>query len=162
MAQTLIFTKTFLLLRRFTVALMIFRTTQCFLKDSFSVLHLNIRSINKNFGSFKEFYFYSTLTSNLALFVFQKHGLTTYLSAKIQIFNFQVIWSRLSQSLVSLYNMIHLTNKPTRVTRHSANAIDHIITNSVKGHNDFRSVIVKTDLSDDFLIVFAIKTNETT
>ena len=29
---------------------------QSFLKDSFSVLHLNIRSINKNFESFKEFY----------------------------------------------------------------------------------------------------------
>ena len=41
-------------LRHITVALMILRTT--FLKDSFSVLHLNIRSINKNFESFKEFY----------------------------------------------------------------------------------------------------------
>ena len=29
---------------------------QCFLKDSFSVLHLNIRSMNKDFKSFKEFY----------------------------------------------------------------------------------------------------------
>ena len=29
------------------------------------------------------------------------------------------------------YNMIPLTNKPTRVTRHSPNTIDHIITNSV-------------------------------
>ena len=60
------------------------------------------------------------------------------------------------------YNMIPLTNKPTRVTRHSANAIDHIITNSVTGHNDFKSAIIKTDLSDHFPIVFAIKTNETT
>ena len=59
------------------------------------------------------------------------------------------------------YNMIPLTNKQTRVTRHSANAIDHIITNSVKGHKDFKSAIIKTDLSDHFSIVFAIKTNET-
>ena len=29
---------------------------QCFLKDSFSVLYLNIRSMNKNFEPFKEFY----------------------------------------------------------------------------------------------------------
>ena len=29
---------------------------QSYLKDSFSVLHLNIRSMNKNFESFKEFY----------------------------------------------------------------------------------------------------------
>ena len=30
------------------------------------------------------------------------------------------------------------------------------------GHNDFMSVIIKTDLSDHFPIIFAIKTNETT
>ena len=58
------------------------------------------------------------------------------------------------------YNMIPLTNKPTRVTRHSVNAIDHIITNSVTGHNSFKSAIIKTD--KNFPIVFAIKTNETT
>ena len=39
---------------------------QCFLKDCFSVLHLNIGSMNKNF--------IQQLTSNLALFVFEKHG----------------------------------------------------------------------------------------
>ena len=58
--------------------------------------------------------------------------------------------------------MILLINKPTRVTRHSGNAIDHFITNSVTDENDFKSAIIKTDLSDHFLIVFAIKTNETT
>ena len=45
-------------------------------------------------------------------------------------------------------NMIPLTKKPTRVTRLSANAVDHIITNSVTCHNDFKSAIIKTDLSD--------------
>ena len=65
-------------------------------------------------------------------------------------------------NLMFRYNMIPLTNKPTRVTKYSANAIDHIITNSVIGHNDFKSAIIKTDLSDHFPIVFAIKTNETT
>ena len=59
-------------------------------------------------------------------------------------------------------NMIPLTNKPTRVTKYSANTIDHIITNSVTGHNDFKSAIIKTDLSDHFPIAFAIKTNEAT
>ena len=58
--------------------------------------------------------------------------------------------------------MTSLTNKPTRVTRHSGNAIDHIITNSVTVHNDFKSSIIKTDLPDYFPIVFVIKTNETT
>ena len=40
--------------------------------------------------------------------------------------------------------------------------MDHIITNSVTGHNDCNSAIIKTGLSDHFPIVFAIKTNETT
>ena len=66
-------------------------------------------------------------------------------------------------SLMFRYNMIPLTNKPTEVTRHSANAIrDHIISNSVTGQNDFKSAITKTDLSDHFPIVFAIKNSETT
>ena len=35
------------------------------------------------------------------------------------------------------YSVILLTNKPKQVTRHSANAIHHIITNSVTGQSDF-------------------------
>ena len=65
-------------------------------------------------------------------------------------------------NLMLRYNMIPLTNEPTRVIKHSANTIDHIIINSVIGHNDFKSAIIKTDLSDHFTIVFAIKTDETT
>ena len=65
-------------------------------------------------------------------------------------------------NLMFCYNMIPLTNKPTRVTRHSANVIDDIITNSVTSHNDFKLAIIKIDLSDHFPIVFVIKTNETT
>ena len=65
-------------------------------------------------------------------------------------------------NLMFRYNMIRLINKPTRKTRHSANAIDHIITNSVIGHNNFQSAIIKTDLSGHFPIVFTIKINETT
>ena len=57
--------------------------------------------------------------------------------------------------------MIPLTNKPTRVTRHLANAIDHIISNSVTGNNGFRAAIIKTNLSHYFPIVFALKINET-
>ena len=64
--------------------------------------------------------------------------------------------------IIFRYNMIPLANKPTQVTRHSANAIDHIITNSVTGHSDIKPAIIKTNLSDHFPIVFAIKTNETT
>ena len=37
-------------------------------------------------------------------------------------------------NLMFCYNMIPLTNKPTRVTRHSGNAIDHIITKITLSH----------------------------
>ena len=59
------------------------------------------------------------------------------------------------------YNMIPLTNKPTRVNKRSENAIDHIITRPVTDHNDFNSAMIKTDLADDFPIAFALKINET-
>ena len=58
--------------------------------------------------------------------------------------------------------MVPLTHKPTAVTSHSANAIDHIITNNVSGHNGFKSTLVKTDVSDHFPILLALKTNEKT
>ena len=45
-------------------------------------------------------------------------------------------------NLMLRYNMIPLTNKSLRVIKHSANAIDHIITNSVTGHNDLKSAII--------------------
>ena len=44
---------------------------QCFLKDSFSVLHLNIRRMNKNFKSFKEFC--STINFKFSILCFSKN-----------------------------------------------------------------------------------------
>ena len=43
-----------------------------FSKNSFSVLHLNIRSINKNFEAFTEFY--SKLNYIFSVICFLKHG----------------------------------------------------------------------------------------
>ena len=60
-------------------------------------------------------------------------------------------------NLMFRYSTIPLTNKPTRVTRHPANAIDHFITNSVTDHNDIKSAIIKTDLPDHFPIVSHLK-----
>ena len=56
--------------------------------------------------------------------------------------------------------MIPTINKPTRVTRNTATAIDHIITNTVIGGIQHRSGIIKTDVSDHFPIVFALNTCE--
>ena len=57
------------------------------------------------------------------------------------------------------YNMIPFRNKPTQATRHSGNAKDDNVTKSLTGHNKFKLAIIKTDLSDHFPIVFAIKRN---
>ena len=60
------------------------------------------------------------------------------------------------QSFVNLmfeFSMIPTINKPTRVTKHTATAIDNIITNCII-NSDFKSAIVKTDLSDHFPIIF--------
>ena len=47
--------------------------------------------------------------------------------------------------------MIPTINKPTRVTKKTATAIDHIITNSFV-ENTFKTAIIKTDVSDHFPI----------
>ena len=48
--------------------------------------------------------------------------------------------------------MIPKINKPTRVTKYTATAIDNIITNCII-NSDFKSAIVKKDLSDHFPII---------
>ena len=52
--------------------------------------------------------------------------------------------------------MIPTINKPTRVTRNTATAIDQIIKNTVINGIQHRSGIIKTDISDHFPIVFAL------
>ena len=53
-------------------------------------------------------------------------------------------------------NLIPTINKPTRVAKNSATAIDHIITDYVLTC-DFKTAILKTDLTDHFPIVIALK-----
>ena len=52
-------------------------------------------------------------------------------------------------------NLIPTINKPTRVGKNSATAIDHIITDWVLTC-DFKTAILKTDLSDHFPIVITL------
>ena len=47
--------------------------------------------------------------------------------------------------------MIPTISKPSRVTRETATAIDHILTNRFKNVN-FKTAIFKTDISDHFLV----------
>ena len=68
---------------------------QSFLNESFLVLHLIIRSMNKNFESFKEFY--STIKFKFSIVCFSETWVDDNLSAKIRIFNFKVIRSYIKQ-----------------------------------------------------------------
>ena len=54
--------------------------------------------------------------------------------------------------------MVHAINKPTRVTRYTATAIDHIFTNSII-NTEIKSAIIKADISDHFPILFVAKVN---
>ena len=54
------------------------------------------------------------------------------------------------------YGMIPIINKPTRVTKTSATAIDNIFINSFF-NDSIETGIVKTDISDHFPIFVAIK-----
>mgnify|MGYP001795064481 FL=1 len=56
-------------------------------------------------------------------------------------------------------NMIPIINKPTRVTRTTATAIDHIVTNCFANTN-FKTAIFKSDISDHFPIGVFFITNK--
>ena len=52
--------------------------------------------------------------------------------------------------------MIPVINKPTRVTRYTATAFDHMFTNSII-NTEIKSAIIKADISDHFPIFFIAK-----
>ena len=54
------------------------------------------------------------------------------------------------------FGIIPTIKKPTRFTKQTVRAIDHIITNS-KIHTGFKSRIIKTDISDHFPVFFCYK-----
>ena len=58
--------------------------------------------------------------------------------------------------LMYQHNLIPTINKPTSVGKNSATAIDHIITDYVLAC-DFKTAILKTNLTDHFPIVIALK-----
>ena len=69
--------------------------------------------------------------------------------------------NRKVQSFVNLMfhrGMVPTINKPTRVTRYTVTAVDHIFTNSII-NTEIKSAIIKTDISDHFPILFVAKIN---
>ena len=62
-------------------------------------------------------------------------------------------------NLLHKNGMIPTTNKPTRVTRKTTTAIDHILTNQFIKVN-FKTTIFKTDISDHFPVCIIISLRE--
>ena len=56
------------------------------------------------------------------------------------------------------HSMMPVINKPTRVTKNTATAIDHIFINSVTT-TKFKTGIIKSDISDHFPIFFVADYN---
>ena len=52
-------------------------------------------------------------------------------------------------NLIFSHSFIPLINKPTRISKNNATVIDHILTNTFI-NNDYKSGIIKTDISDHF------------
>ena len=77
-------------------------------------------------------------------------------------FNMNVLDSEYNRKVKSFFdlmyqrNLVPTTNKPTRVGKNSATAIDHIIIDYVL-NCDFKTATLKTDLTDHFPIVIALK-----
>ena len=62
-------------------------------------------------------------------------------------------------NLMYRYNTIPTINKPTSVGKNSATATDHIIANCIVDYQ-FKTAILKTDVTDHFPIAMALKTDE--
>ena len=60
-------------------------------------------------------------------------------------------------SLIFEYGLVPVINKPTRVTKNTATAIDHIITNSLL-HRTINTGIIQLDISDHFPIFLIAET----
>ena len=58
-------------------------------------------------------------------------------------------------NLMFQHGLIPTVNKATRVTRNTATATHHIITNSVI-NAEFETGIIKTDISDHFSVFFIL------
>ena len=59
-------------------------------------------------------------------------------------------------NLILLCEIVPVINKPTRITKYTSTAIDHMFTNSfIK--TEVKSAIIKPDVSDHFPVLFVAK-----
>ena len=69
------------------------------------------------------------------------------------------ILSKIRRSQILLiwrFSLVPTINKSTRVVNKTISVIDHIITNSVY-NNDFKTGIIKTNISNHFPIIYVFK-----
>ena len=78
-------------------------------------------------------------------------------------FNLNVLEYKINRKIQNFFDLIFqhglipIINKPTRVTKRNATAIDHIITNSYLS-SKLKTGIIKTDISDHFPIFLVSET----
>ena len=59
-------------------------------------------------------------------------------------------------NLILLCEIVPVINKPTRITKYTSTAIDHMFTNSII-KTELKSAIIKPDVSDHFPVLFVAK-----
>ena len=68
----------------------------------------------------------------------------------------KILFSMLSIGNLFQLGLVSTTNKPTRITKDTIAAIDHIITNSLI-NNELKTSILTANISDLFPIIYAFK-----
>ena len=85
-------------------------------------------------------------------------------------FNLNVLDYKKNEKVTKFFNrtfekglvpVINKPTKPTRVTKNTITAVDHIITNSLL-HSTISTVIIKLDVSNHFLIFLMAETEKRT
>ena len=105
-----------------------------------NVLHRLLQGLTEPFEKFLNCIFHKTKKSNEKFHIagdFNLNVLDNDNCKKVQNF----------PNLLYQSNMISITNKPTRVTKKTATAMNHIITNFFVDTN-FKTAIFKSDISD--------------
>ena len=54
------------------------------------------------------------------------------------------------------FGLVPTRNKPTRITKDTISAIDHVLTNSIT-NNEFKTAILTADISNHFPIIYDFK-----
>ena len=132
--------------------------------DSFSILHLNIRSIKKNFDNFKLFFFKSSpffqcdlFFQNMAGWSWQHQVRDDRKGGGVSIYIHNSLTFKVHSNLC--INSIDIESLSIEWVSVSVSVFYHILTNSFADRN-FKTAIFKSDVSDHFPICFIIRSTK--